>query len=135
MSSSVSSETTTTETNVTTKQQLMAVVKDWIKLDNETRVLQKEISNRRKEKKTISTKLAEIMRNNNINGFDLNDGQLCYTKKSVKKPLTKKVLMDTLFKYFEGDSNKVAHINDFIMENREEIVRENIVRKIDKNKT
>lgn len=116
----------------TTKQQLMAVVKEWIRLDNDMRVLQKELSNRRKEKKEVSTKLANIMRTNEINGFDLNDGQLTYSRKSVKKPLTKKVLVEVLCKYFEGDLMRANEINDYIMENREETIKETIVRKIDK---
>ena len=51
------------------------------------------------------------MRTNDINGFDLNDGQLTYSRKSVKKPLTKKVLVDTLCKYFEGDLMPVTGVD------------------------
>ena len=115
-----------------TKQQLMTVVKEWIKIDNEMRLLQKELAKRRNEKKEVSTKLSDIMRTNEIGGFDLNDGKLTYTRKSVKKPLTKKVLTDALSKYFDGDTTKATEMNDFIMENREETIRESIVRKIDK---
>jgi hypothetical protein len=96
------------------------------------RVLQKELAKRRTEKKTVSTKLSEIMRTNEIGGFDLNDGKLTYTRKSVKKSLTKKVLTDVLSKYFNGDVLKATEMNEFIMENREETIRESIVRKIDK---
>ena len=115
-----------------TKQQLMTVVKEWIKIDNDMRVLQKELAKRRSEKKVISAKLSEIMRTNEIGGFDLNDGQLTYTRKSVKKSLTKKVLTEVLSKYFNGDVLKATEMNEFIMENREETIRESIVRKIDK---
>ena len=73
---------------MTTKEQLMKVVKEWVKLDNEIRVLQKEISNRKKEKKDISTKLMQIMKDEDIGGLDINDGQILYTKKTVKKPIT-----------------------------------------------
>lgn len=115
-----------------TKQQLMTVVKEWIKIDNDMRVLQKELAKRRSEKKVISAKLSEIMRTNEIGGFDLNDGQLTYTRKSVKKSLTKKVLTEVLSKYFNGDVLKATEMNEYIMENREETIRESIVRKIDK---
>jgi hypothetical protein len=115
-----------------TKQQLMNIVKEWIKLDNDMRTLQKELAKRRVEKKEVSTKLSDVMRTNEIEGFDLNDGKLSYTRKSVKKPLTKKVLTDVLSKYFKGDTTKATEMNEFIMENREEIIRENIVRKINK---
>ena len=114
----------------TTKEQLMKVVKDWVKLDNDIRVLQKEIASRKKEKKEVSTQLMQIMKTEKIGGLDINDGQILYTNKTVKKPMTNKVLMDVLSKYCKGDFMKASEMNSFIMENREEIVRENIVRKI-----
>ena len=43
-----------------------------------------------------------IMSENEIDEFDLKDGKLVYAKKSVKKPITKKALMDILSKYYEG---------------------------------
>lgn len=115
-----------------TKETLIKTVKEWVKLDNEIRTLQKEQLQRKTEKKNISKTLIEIMRNNEIDCFDINDGQICYNKKSVKKPITKKVLMDTLAKYFKGDLLKASQLNDFIIENREEVIKETIVRKIDK---
>ena len=115
---------------VTTKEQLMKVVKDWVKLDNEIRVLQKEIANRKKDKKDVSTQLMQIMKTEEIGGLDINDGQILYTKKTVKKPITNKVLIDVLSKFYGGDFMKAAEMNSYIMENRGEIVKENIVRKI-----
>ena len=44
--------------------------------------------------------------------------------------MTNKVLMDVLSKYCGGDFMKATEINSFIMENRGEVVRESIVRKI-----
>ena len=73
-----------------------------------------------------------IMKQNEIDCFELNDGQLCYNKKNVKKPITKSVLMNILSKYYEGDFMKANELNSFIMENREEITRESISRKINK---
>jgi hypothetical protein len=72
------------------------------------------------------------MRNHEIDCFDLKDGQIMYTKKNVKKPISKKSLLDILAKYCEGDTIKAGEINNFIMDNREEVVRESIVRKISK---
>ena len=40
-----------------TKDQLIQSIKDWVKIDNEMRTLQSEISKRKKEKKKISEKL------------------------------------------------------------------------------
>jgi hypothetical protein len=114
------------------KEQLVQIVKSWLKLDNEIRSLQQEILVRRKSKTEMSQQLMAAMKNKNIEGLDINDGQLIYTRKTVKKSMSKKMLMDILSKYYEGDFMKVNEINSFITENREEVVRESIVRKISK---
>lgn len=115
-----------------TKEQLIHTIKEWVKLDNEIRALQKEQAKRKNDKKAMSVLLMETMKKNEIDCFDINDGQICYTKKSVKKPITKKLLMDTLSNYFDGDLLKATNLNNYIIENREEETKENIVRRIKK---
>ena len=58
-----------------------------------------------------------------------------YTKKSVKKPITKRILLDLLQKYHDGDLQKATDINNFILTNREEKEVESIVRKLYKEPT
>lgn len=41
--------------------------------------------------------------------------------------------MDTLSKYFKGDLIKAGELNNYIIENREEEVKETIIRKIKKD--
>jgi hypothetical protein len=113
-----------------TKEHLISKVKEWVKIDNEMRTLQKELAKRKADKKNISKDLIEVMRKNEIDCFDLNDGQITYCKKNVKKPITKKVLFSILSNYCEGDVEKANEINDYILENREEVVKETVVRKI-----
>ena len=84
-----------------TKEHLIKTIKEWVKLDNEIRTLQKEQVQRKNDKKNVSTQLMEIMKKNEIDCFDINDGQICYSKKNIKKPITKKVLMGVLSKYFK----------------------------------
>jgi hypothetical protein len=115
------------------KQQLIDSIKDWVKLDNEIRKLQAEISSRKNEKKNVSTKLMQTMNANNIDCFDIKDGQLCYTKRNVKKPITKKGLFDILTKYYNGDLMQATQVNEYIIENREEVVKETLVRKMAKD--
>ena len=118
-----------------TKENLIKTIKEWVRLDNEIRTLQKEQIQRKNEKKKVSTLLMETMKKNEIDCFDIKDGQICYNKKNVKKPITKKVLMNVLSKYFKGDLLKASELNEFIIDNREEIVKETIVRKINKDDT
>jgi hypothetical protein len=112
-----------------TKDQLVNTIREWVKTDNEIRNLQEEIKTRKNKKKQISELLITIMKQNEIDCFDIKDGQICYTKKQIKKPITKGILMNILSKYFEGDLLKANDINTFIMENREETTKESITLK------
>jgi hypothetical protein len=42
--------------------------------------------------------------------------------------------MNVLSDYFNGDTLKAAELNEFIRDNREEVIQESIVRKITKEK-
>jgi hypothetical protein len=112
------------------KENLLNIVREWVKNDNEIRTLQKEQTKRKNEKKKISAALMEIMKQHSIDVFDINDGQLCYTKRSIKKPITKKALFEILSTYYNGDVTKANELNEFILDNREEVVKETIERKI-----
>lgn len=116
------------------KEQLVKIIKDWVKLDNEMRTLQRELNIRKIEKKNTTSRVMEIMRSNNIDCFDMKDGQILYKKRNVKKPVTKSILMEILSTYYEGDQDKAHELNNYIMENRKVSVSETIVRKIS-NKT
>ena len=113
-----------------TKDQLVKTIREWVKIDNEIKFLQKQLLERKNNKKEISELLIDTMKQNQIDCFDINDGQICYNKKTIKKPITKKILMETLSKYFDGDLIKASQLNEFIIESREEEVKETIVRKI-----
>lgn len=113
-----------------TKEQLIHSIKEWVKLDNEIRTLQKEQLSRKKEKEKWSEKLIAVMKQNEIDCFDLKDGNIQYMKKNVKKPITKKVLFSILSNYYKGDDEKALELNDYILNNREEVVKETIVRKV-----
>ena len=115
------------------KNQLIHTVKEWVRIDNEIRQLQKEISTRRQEKKLLNDQLMETMKSNDIDCFDLNDGKICYTKKNVKKPINNKLLLNILTKYYNGDISQASEINNFINDNRTEVTKEDITRKISKN--
>lgn len=114
------------------KEQLVKNIKEWVKIDNEIRILQQQQAMRKKEKKSISDSLIEVMKKNEIDCFDINDGQIIYNKKNVKKPITKKMLLNVLSNFFDNDTEKATELNNYILENREDVVRENIVRKLNK---
>lgn len=113
------------------KQQLIDIIKQWVKNDNEIRELQKQQNVRKKQKTELSAKLIDIMKNNEIDEFDIKGGKISYVQKTVKKPITQKYLLELLARYYNGDNMKAIEVNSFLQENREEIVKENIVRTIE----
>jgi len=118
-----------------TKLQTIQLVKDWVKYDNEIRTLQHEANARKKERNVLSQRLISIMKHTDTGCYELKNGVLMYTVKNVKKPITKKVLLNILEKYYKGDTCKACEVNEFIMNNREEIVQEKLVHKLDNHST
>ena len=116
-----------------TKDQLVQHIKEWIGVDEEIKSLQKEIKQRKEKQKDLTKSLMEVMKSNEIECFDLNDGKLVYTRSKTKQTINKKYLMTTLIKCLE-DPKDVEKVTDFILENREEKIRESIRRKVDKKK-
>jgi hypothetical protein len=115
-------------------EEIKPIVREWIRLDNELRELKKAQQIRNKDKKEASEKLIRIMREINMEGFDTKDGQILYTRKNVKKPLSQGQLMSILSNYYKGNEEKALELNSYILENREEVVRESIKRVIPKEK-
>lgn len=116
------------------KDELIGRIKNWITLDDEIKQLQKQIKEKRIEKKENTETLVEIMRNNEIDCFDLdaNGGKLIYTKKKVKQSLSKKYLMTCLMQYFKDDATQAKEVSTFILNQRAEKIKENIRRKVKK---
>ena len=115
------------------KEQLLSVVKNWISLDDQIKDLQKRIREMKSEKKEATETLVETMKNNEIDCFELGAGhKLMYTTNKSKKPLSKKHLLESLSKYFQGNTEQATELSKFIMNSREETVRENIRRKMPK---
>jgi hypothetical protein len=112
------------------KTELVGSIKEWIRLDNEIRNLNKEIRERKTQMTKISQNLMSTMKDNNIDEFNVKEGKLIYSKKQVKKPITKKYLTDVLLKYYKGDDEQATELNSFINENREATVKETIRRQV-----
>jgi dTDP-D-glucose 4,6-dehydratase len=78
----------------------------------------------------LTSALINTMKTNEIDEFNINNGKLTYSNKTVKKPITKKSLLDILYKFCDGDVNQANEIKNFILDNREDVVVEKLVRKI-----
>lgn len=113
------------------KDQIIQSVKKWVQIDNEMRQLREELNKRKKLKDNISLTLLTSMKEHNIDTFDLNDGKIEYATRKTKKPISKKMLLNILSKYYNGDNKKTNELNQFILDNREETVKDIITRKLE----
>tara|TARA_B100001059_G_C17804953_1_gene568544 strand:+ start:803 stop:1156 length:354 start_codon:yes stop_codon:yes gene_type:complete len=115
-----------------TKDELVKHIKQWIEIDNGISELQKQIKQLKENKKDLTSSLMTVMKTNEIDCFDINDGKLIYSKSKIKKPINKKSLLTALDSYFKNDSKLVQEVSDHILNSREETIKESIRRKKEK---
>ena len=110
------------------KEELKEAIREWILLDNEIKTLQTEMKTRKEKKKYLSDKLVNIMRDNEIDCFNVNDGKLIYSQTKVKGTINKNYLLATIQKLIE-DEDKAQEMTKYILENRDIKIKESIKRK------
>jgi phage gpG-like protein len=120
------------EVKLETKEELISSIKEWIKIDNEILKHTKEIKDMKKKQKLLTNSLVNVMKNNQLECFDINGGKILYKKSKCKKPINTKTLLNTLKTYYNDTPNKAEEITEYILKNREEVIKETIRRKLDK---
>ena len=111
-----------------TKEQLVATIKEWISLENEIKLLQKEVKARRNRKKALSETLVSTMKDNEIDCFDISEGKIIYSQNKTRSAVSKKHLLSCLGNYFEkqGNPEAAATMTKYILDSRETKVKDNI---------
>jgi len=118
---------------MTTKEELINYIREWINIDNTIKDHQLEMKKLRLKKKDLTNQLVDIMKTNEIDCFDIKNGKLLYATSKVKAPISKKYLQECLRTYFEDIPNiNGVDVAEHILESREIKVRENIRRKTNK---
>jgi hypothetical protein len=106
------------------KEQLINNIKEWLKYDTEINKLKLTIKELNDKKKILTEDLVTVMKNNSIDCFDINNGALTYKQTKVKKPLNSKTLLVTLQKYYKDNPNVADELTKYIMNNREEKIKD-----------
>tara|TARA_B100001059_G_C17838349_1_gene589918 strand:+ start:7274 stop:7624 length:351 start_codon:yes stop_codon:yes gene_type:complete len=113
----------------TTKEELIGYIRNWVSLDSELKNLRNKTKTINQEKKELSNKLIDIMKQNEIETIDMNEGKLMYKKSSVKAPISKKHLITCLESYYKQDSAVIEELTTHILDSRETKVYESIKHK------
>lgn len=123
-------EETTQKPKVDTKAELITNIKEWIKIDNELTKLKSEVKERTNKKKELTQSLVNVMKSNSIDCFDINGGALIYKQKKTKKTISGKFLLSQLEAYYADSPELAKEITKKVLDNREQVIKEEIKRKI-----
>jgi hypothetical protein len=117
---------------INTKDELILNIKEWIKIDNELTKMKIEVKDKTSKKKELTESLVNIMKGNSIDCFDINGGALIYKQKKTKKTISGKFLLAQLEEYYKDKPEIAKEITQKVLDNRVEVIKEEIKRKIDK---
>lgn len=117
---------------VSTKEDLINTIKEWIKIDTEIARLKAETKDRNKKKKLLTENLVKTMKTNEIDCFDINGGSLVYKRKTLTKPITGKLLLEQLQEFYKDSPDVAKEIVQKVLDNRVKVIKDVIERKIDK---
>jgi hypothetical protein len=107
--------------------QLADRIKRWLEYDSRINDLQKQLRVLKKSKKEAADELTLLMKEREVESVNINNvGQILYTKNTVKKGINKKYLNDILSEYYKTNPVIAKEVCEFILENRESKIKENI---------
>jgi phage gpG-like protein len=119
---------------VSTKDELILNIKEWIKMDNEITKLKAEVKEKTNKKKELTESLVNVMKSNAIDCFDINGGALVYKQKKTRRTISGKFLLSQLEEYYKEQPELAREITKKVLDNRIQVVKDEITRKIEKQK-
>jgi hypothetical protein len=111
------------------KERLGKLIADWLSADNEIGAMQRRQNMLKKQRAGFADELVKEMKMLDLEGIDTAGGQIQYSLKKTKKPITKKMLATALSAFYPNDEETAAAIRNFIMDRREESLTDTISHK------
>jgi hypothetical protein len=121
---------TNASTAINPKEELINNIREWIKLDNDILKMKNEMKQKNAKKKELTENLVKVMKSNSIDCFDVNGGALIYKQKKTKKSISGKFLLEELQKYYKEQPELGKEIAQYVLDNRPEVVKDELKRKI-----
>jgi hypothetical protein len=108
------------------KQQLIGVIKEWVRLDAELAAIRAKTKEATTQKKELTKQLVVLMKDKNIDEIDLSDGKIVRKTKVTKSALNKKHLTECLAKYYKNEDT-AKDVSTYILNSRTEKTNDCIV--------
>jgi hypothetical protein len=98
--------------------QLSNLVKEWMKTENEIRILSAEVSTKRKRIKVVRSMITSIMKGKQLARLNTSAGALTRKVKQAKVSMTKKYISTALVDFFDGNKEMAEKCAKFLDEHR-----------------
>ena len=108
-------------------EELVSMVKNYVKFDNEIRKAEKKVKELKKERKDYEEFVLDYMGKEDIKVIDITNGKLRRNKSNTKTGLTPAHIQTCLYDAI-GDSAKAQKLTQYIMEKRPSVERVNLKR-------
>lgn len=90
---------------MTTREDVLQAIRRWHSVETEIKALNSKLRALRDERKKASDALLEIMRDNEVDAFELDNSKIRSSKRKVRSALTAKSLRTALTQYFQDDAS------------------------------
>ena len=111
------------------KQLIRQQIREWVKWEEESVALKQRMKQINQAKKEISAKLLSVMKEHELDEFDLNqEGKLVRQVKKTKQGFNKKTLLTSLSHYYKNEA-EAKKTTDFILNARTEKLSETLCKK------
>jgi hypothetical protein len=96
-----------------------SMIKEWVKLDNHHKTLNKQVSELRDVKKNLCTRIIDTAKDNNYESavIQISDGRLQFKEKKDTSPLTIKYVKECIDAVIDDDE-LAKELMDYIKSNR-----------------
>ena len=128
----IQEQITEAKPKLTTKEELILNIKEWIKMDNDISKLKAEVKEKTSKKKELTESLVNVIKSNAIDCFDINGGALVYKQKKTRRTISGKFLLSQLEEFYKDQPELAKEITKKVLDNRIEVVKDEIKRKIEK---
>ena len=128
----IQEQITQSKPKLSTKEELILNIKEWIKIDNDISKLKSEVKEKTNKKKELTESLVNVMKSNSIDCFDINGGALVYKQKKSRRTISGKFLLSQLEEFYKDQPELAKEITKKVLDNRIEVIKDEIKRKIDK---